>query len=89
MCPRQNNALVWRTVGGTGQAVGDAILLTRLAPEPLAGYRRYCRDQAGMHVRASVDNDAALTVVFDRACPLAPEIIDARRRQIDMVLGGI
>jgi hypothetical protein len=65
-----------------------ALLLTRVAPELLAGYQRYYLAQTGRAV-ASDASDDALTAAFDEAFPLPGVIAEALARQVDIVLAGI
>lgn len=61
------------------QVWAGALLLERIAPELLDGYRTYYRAQVG----------AAAGTTFDQAFAVPQEIRDAIRRQIDLILGGI
>lgn len=61
------------------QVWAGALLLERVAPELLEGYRVYYRAQVG----------AAASTPFDQAFAVPQEIRDAIRRQIDLILGGI
>ncbi|HEY0928741.1 MAG TPA: hypothetical protein VGE27_02380 [Gemmatimonas sp.] len=72
----------------SGQVVAGAMVLTKIAPELLAGYQRYYLAQSGVRVDAAADG-AALTAAFERAFSLPASMRDALRRQIDIVLGGI
>jgi len=65
-----------------------ALLLTRVAPELLAGYQRYYLAQTGRAASDSATGDA-LTAAFDAAFPLPGVIAEALARQVDIVLAGI
>lgn len=61
------------------QVWAGALLIERIAPELLDGYRAYYRAQVG----------AAANTTFEQAFTVPQEIRDAIRRQIDLILGGI
>ncbi len=66
-----------------GQVRAGALLLEKVAPELLDPYMRYYLAQSG--VRA----DAAVSAAFTRTYQLPTAIVDALRKQIEIVLGGI
>lgn len=70
-----------------GQVQAGALLLSRVAPELLAGYQRYYLAQVG--APASARTDAALTTAFASRFALPAAISDALTRQINIVLSGI
>jgi len=63
---------------------GGALLLQRIAPELVAGYKRYYLRAAIQAVPAG-NVDAAFAAAF----PVPQQIDDAVARQLDVVLGGI
>lgn len=67
----------------SGQVQAGAMLLAKLAPELLNGYRRYYLAQAGH--RPTGDE----RTTFETAFALPTAIRDALQRQIDIVLSGI
>jgi hypothetical protein len=77
---RSGDAGRWSTLAAVQ---GGAMLLERVAPDLLAGYRRYYLSLA----RAQSGTDDAAT--FAATFPLPPQIMTALQRQIDVVLGGI
>jgi len=77
---RSGDAGRWGTLAAVR---GGAMLLERVAPDLLAGYRRYYLSLA----RAKTGTDDAAT--FAATFPLPPQIVTALQRQIDVVLGGI
>ncbi len=77
---RSGDAGRWGTLAAVR---GGAMLLERVAPDLLAGYRRYYLSLA----RAQPGADEAAT--FAATFPLPPQIVTALQRQIDVVLGGI
>lgn len=67
-----------------GAVRGGALLLQRVAPELVPGYQRYYLRAANV-TAPSGEEEAVLARVF----PLPARILDAIRRQLDIVLGGI
>ena len=66
-----------------GQVRAGALLIEKVAPELLDPYMRYYLAQSG--VRA----DAGVSAAFTRTYQLPTAIVDALRKQIEIVLGGI
>ncbi len=66
-----------------GQVRAGALLIEKVAPELLDPYMRYYLAQSG--VRA----DAGVSAAFARTYGLPTAIVDALRKQIEIVLGGI
>ncbi len=62
---------------------GGAMLLRRAIPELVTGYERYYLKAARAPARGDVESD------FVRTFPLAPAMLDAIDRQLNLVLGGI
>lgn len=77
--PAQQRSGVGARLVTTAQVWAGALLLERIAPELLDGYRRYYRTQVG----------AAATATFDDTFPVSADIRTAILRQIDLILGGI
>ena len=71
-----------------GQVQAGALLLERLAPELLDGYRRYYLIQVGERAAATLAG-APLTTAFTGRFVLPTAIQSALTRQIDIVLSGI
>lgn len=63
---------------------GGALVLSRIAPELVAGYQRYYLGIARVRV-----SDADPSAAFERTFPLPEAIRAAVARQIDIILGGI
>lgn len=68
-----------------GQVQAGAVLLSRIAPELVAGYQRYYLAQSGVRLAATAD----VSAVFEKSFVLPPVIREALVRQIDIVLSGI
>lgn len=81
--PAEQRAGVASRYISSGQVQAGAMLLAKLAPELLPGYRQYYLAQAGR--RADGDVRAA----FDAAFGVPTIIRDALQKQIDIVLSGI
>jgi hypothetical protein len=82
--PAEQRAGVAARYGSAAAVRGGSLLLARVAPELRAGYERYYLQVAGVNVADGPDAG-----VFERTFPLPQSIVDALRRQIDIVLGGI
>lgn len=70
-----------------GQVRAGALLLERIAPELVTAYQRYYLRQSG--ARAVTLEREPVRMAFEARFPLAPTILEALRRQLDLVLGGI
>jgi hypothetical protein len=68
-----------------GQVRGGYLLLQRAAPDLAAGYARFYLREAGVALPAAGGEGAALAAAF----PLPAALLDAIRRQIEQVQGGI
>jgi hypothetical protein len=71
-----------------GQVQAGALLLERVAPELLQGYRRYYLTQVGERTAATLAG-APLATAFTGRFVLPTAIQLALTRQIDIVLSGI
>jgi hypothetical protein len=85
--PAEQRAGVASRYVSSGQVQAGAMLLARVAPELLPGYRRYYLRQAGQRVPS--DSRTAYEAAFNTAFTLPPAIRDALAKQIDIVLSGI
>lgn len=81
--PAEQRAGVAAGYIASGQVQAGAMLLAKLAPELLAGYRQYYLAQTGRRA------DGDVRTAFDTAFALPPVIRDALQKQIDIVLSGI
>jgi hypothetical protein len=68
-----------------GQVLAGALLLERVAPELLDGYRRYYLQHSG----AAIDASAASAPAFSARFPLPTPLTTAIGQQIDVLLSGI
>ncbi|MCC6430226.1 MAG: hypothetical protein IT354_04905 [Gemmatimonadaceae bacterium] len=69
----------------SGRVLAGALLLERVAPELLDGYRRYYLQHSG----APVDTSMASAPAFAARFPLPDKMRNALGQQFDAVLGGI
>lgn len=81
--PAERRAGLADRYSSAGLVRGGAVVLEKIAPELLDGYARYYLRSAGLNPRADVR--AQLAAEF----ALPPTIMEAIRRQVDIVLGGI
>jgi hypothetical protein len=83
--PAEQRAGIASRYVSSSQVRTGALLLERVAPELLEGYQRYYLMQTGVKVSAG----ASVATLFAQTFVLPTVILDALRRQVDIVLGGI